>query len=232
MDDLWPGADEGRPEAEMEQAREWGQRLMRAHAGDGAFSMLRALLADLPKVRTPWEHLLRTHLTRGLSLKPGLSWSRPSRSYLANRGRVGQHGRLPWEPGRTAAQAVARLVVMVDCSGSIESPLLDRFAQEVESVTRRLEARVVVIIGDDRVTGVEVFEPGRSNLRDVVFQGGGGTDFTPLLREADRHRPDLGLFLTDLQGPADFRPRWPVLWAVPIAWADAEPPFGRKLVLG
>ena len=59
-----------------------------------------------------------------------------------------------------------------------------------------------------------------------------GRILRPLLREADRFRPDLGLFLTDLQGPADFRPRWPVLWAVPMAYQDAEPPFGRKLVLG
>jgi predicted metal-dependent peptidase len=61
---------------------------------------------------------------------------------------------------------------------------------------------------------------------------GGGTDFTPLLREADRHAPDIGVVLTDLQGPATFRPRWPVLWAVPPAWAHAEPPFGRRVVLG
>jgi len=232
LDDLWPGPDEDHPEDAPEQARAWGERLLRAHTGDGQFSLLRTLLADLPRVRTPWEHLLRTHLTRGLSLQPGLSWSRPARSYQANKGRVGAHGRLPWEPGRTAARAVARLVVMVDCSGSIEDPLLDRFAQEVEAASRRLEARIIVIIGDERVTGVQTFEPGRSNLREIVFNGGGGTDFTPLLREADRHRPDLGLFLTDLQGPADWRPSWPVIWAVPVEYQDAAAPFGRKLVLG
>jgi predicted metal-dependent peptidase len=230
--DLWPSPDEDRPEAAADLAREWSDRLLRAHTGDGQFSLLRALLADLPRVRTPWEHLLRTQLTRGLSLKPGLSWSRPSRSYQANKGRVGTHGRLPWEPGRTAARAVARLVVMVDCSGSIDDPLLDRFAREVEAASRRLEARLTVIVGDDRVRTVAAFEPGRSNLREIVFEGGGGTDFTPLLREADRHRPDLGLFLTDLQGPADWRPPWPVIWAVSAEYRDAEPPFGRKLVLG
>ena len=229
--DLWPGPDEDRPEEAPELAREWGERLLRAHTGDGQFSLLRALLADLPRLRTPWEHLLRTHLTRGLSLSPGLSWSRPSRSYLANKGRARGGGRLPWEPGRTAARAVARLVVMVDCSGSIEDALLDRFAQEVETASRRLEARITVIVGDDRVRTVTAFEPGRSNLRAIVFEGAGGTDFTPLLREADRHRPDLGLFLTDLQGPADWRPPWPVIWAVTAQYRDAEPPFGRKLVL-
>ncbi len=230
-EDLLPGADSGEPQGEAELSREWSQRLIRGHAGDGPHSMLRELLADLPRVRTPWEQALRAQLARGLSLKPGISWSRPSRSYLANRGRVGSNGRLPWEPGRTASRAVARLAVIVDCSGSVEDPLMDRFAREIEAITRRLESAVTVIVGDDRVRLVQTFNPGRSNLRDVVFEGGGGTDFSPLLREADRYRPDLGVVLTDLQGPAEYRPAWPVLWAVPREWEHAEVPFGRKLVL-
>lgn len=229
--DLLPAADDREPQAEAELSREWAQRLIRGHAGDGVHSLLRALLADLPCTRTPWEQVLRAQLNRGLSIKPGISWSRPSRSYLANRGRAGRLGRLPWEPGRTASQTVARLVVMVDCSGSVEDPLMDRFAREIEAISRRQEAAVTVIVGDDRVRLVRTFGPGRSNLRDVVFEGGGNTDFSPLLQEADRHRPDMGVFLTDLQGPAAYRPAWPVIWAVPREWEHAEAPYGRKLVL-
>ena len=77
---------------------------MRAHAGDGAFSMLRTLLADLPRSRTPWEQVLRTQLARCLSPRAALSWSRPSRSYLANQGRVGPHRRMPFEPGFSASR--------------------------------------------------------------------------------------------------------------------------------
>jgi predicted metal-dependent peptidase len=138
---------------------------------------------------------------------------------------------MPWEPGTTAARRVPRLVVIVDVSGSIEDALMDRFAREIESITRRLEAGLVLLIGDDRVQQVSCFEPGRSALRDIRFEGGGGTDFTPLLQEAEKHRPDIGVVLTDLQGPANHRPRWPVIWAVPEEHADAVAPFGRKLVL-
>lgn len=61
--DLWPGPDEDRPEEAPELAREWGERLLRAHTGDGQFSLLRALLADLPRLRTPWEHQIgRAHV--------------------------------------------------------------------------------------------------------------------------------------------------------------------------
>ena len=229
--DLLPSTDDSEPEREAEQAREWRERITRAHAGDGEHSMLRALLADLPKVRTPWEQILRTRLCRGLSQRPGLSWSRPSRSYLANAGRTADGRRMPWEPGRAYATSIARLVVMVDVSGSIENPLLERFAREIEAISRRMEAAITVIIGDDRVRDQQTFSPGRSNLRNIQFQGAGGTDFTPLLQAAEAHRPDIGVFLTDLDGPAHHRPRWPVIWAVPNACRAAREPFGSKLVL-
>ena len=43
------------PEAEAALALAWRERLLRAHASDRDFSMLRALLADLPHSRTHWE---------------------------------------------------------------------------------------------------------------------------------------------------------------------------------
>jgi predicted metal-dependent peptidase len=193
--------------------------------------MLRALIADVPRSRTPWEQVLRARLARGLALRPELSWSRPSRSYIANQGRGGPNRRLPWEPGFTGTKRVPKLALIVDVSGSIEDDLMVRFAREIESITRRLESGLLLVVGDDAVRRVEQFPPGRSDLRDIRFEGGGGTDFSPMLEEANRHDPDIGLVLTDLEGPAHFRPRWPVIWAVPPAHANAVAPFGRKLVL-
>ena len=94
-----------------------------------------------------------------------------------------------------------------------------------------MEAKTLVVIGDDRGRRVECFAPGRSNLREIQFQGGGGTDFSPLLEEAERWDPDLGVLLTDLDGPADYRPAFPVLWAVPSSCAAMPHPFGHKLLL-
>ncbi len=230
--DLLPGADAPEtPEAEAEHTRGWGERVLRAHAGDGEHSMLRALLADLPRLRTPWEQVLRTRLARALAHRPAPSWSRPTRSWIANQGRAGPGRRLPWEPGTSATSSAPRLALVVDVSGSVEDALLARFAGEIEAIARRSEAALVLVIGDDRVRQIVRFEPGHARLPGLAFHGGGGTDFAPLLQEADRHHPDIGVVLTDLQGPADFRPRWPVVWAVPEAHAAAVPPFGRVLVL-
>jgi predicted metal-dependent peptidase len=126
---------------------------------------------------------------------------------------------------------VPRLAVIVDVSGSIPAPLMQRFAREIEAITRRLESALVLIIGDDCVRRVEHFEFGRAELSQIEFHGGGGTDFTPLLEEAERHRPDVTVILTDLDGPARFRPRHPVIWAVPREHAHRQHPFGRKLTL-
>ena len=225
-----PGKDTA-PEAEAEAAREWSQRILRAHAGDGAYSMLRTLVADVPRTRTPWEQVLRTQLARSLSPRPALSWSRPSRSYIANQGHSGPNRRMPWEPGTNGTRPVPRVALIVDVSGSIAEDLMDRFACEMEAITRRLESDLLLVIGDDQVRRVEHFAPGRTDLRGIEFKGGGGTDFTPLLEEADHYRPDIGVVLTDLEGPARFKPRWPVIWAVPEAYATASHPFGRKLPL-
>jgi predicted metal-dependent peptidase len=235
--DLKPGADvQEAPEDGAEQAREWSERISRAHANDGEFSMLRTLIADLPTTHTPWEQVLRTQLARSLAPKRDISWSRPSRSYLANQGRAGANRRMPWEPGFSSSKSVPKLVVIVDVSGSVDERLMQRFASEVEAIVRRLEAGLVLVIGDEQVREVTRFEPGRSapgrsGLRDIVFLGGGGTDFTPLLEEADTHHPDIVVVLTDLDGPSRYLPRWPVIWAVPEANASAVAPFGRKLVL-
>jgi predicted metal-dependent peptidase len=230
--DLVPG--EGTrcgPGERADDERQWAERLLRAHAGDGPFSLLRTLPAGLARPRTPWEQVLRMRLARGLAPQRELSWSRPSRSYLANRGRAGPGRRMPWEPGFAGTQRVPRLAVVVDVSGSIDDALMRRFAREIEAILRRLGAGLVLVVGDDRVRRVERFGPGRATLEGIVFEGGGDTDFTPLLEEADAHDPDLAVVLTDLDGPARFRPRWPVLWAVPEAHAAAVQPFGRKLVL-
>jgi hypothetical protein len=229
--------------AEAEQAREWGDRLLRGHSGDGAFSLLRTLPRDLPQVHTPWEQVLRTQVARALAPRLAENPSRPARSWLANQGRVGARdrpgrGRLPWAPGLTHARRVPRLVLVLDVSGSIDEPLLARFAAELAALTRRLDAAMTVVVGDDTVRAVHTVAPGRlgkDTLRAwALAPGGGGTDFTPLLEEASRHGPDLTVVLTDLDGPARHRPPGALVWAVPPGANEAAlaaAPFGRVLRL-
>jgi hypothetical protein len=199
--DLQPGAQVQAPETRPSRRANGASASLRAHAGDGEFSMLRTLIADLPRTRTPWEQVLRTQLARRLSQRPDLSWSRPSRSYLANQGRAGAHRRCPSSRGSAFEVGAA-------AGGDGRRVGLDRrradgaLRARDRGITRRLEAALTLVIGDERVQRVEHFEPGRASCATSPFQGGGGTDFTPLLEEADRHDPDITVVLTDLDGPA------------------------------
>lgn len=219
------------PERLADEAHSWQQRVRRAHAEDGEFSMLRALASDLDRTRTPWPRLLRCLLARALVATPSLSWSRPSRNWLANQGRAGRAGRMPWEPGWLSNRPAPRLAVIVDVSGSIDPVLLQRFARELEGIARRSAAGLVLVVGDDRVRSVTMFPPGQVRLEELACEGGGGTDFSPLLQAAASHRPDIIVVLTDLEGPAAYRPGCPVLWAVPGSRRDATAPYGRVVVL-
>lgn len=225
------------PEAEAALAREWAERLLRGHVGDGAFSMLRALPAGNGRATTPWEALLRSRLNRALAPQAALSWSRPARSWTARQGRGPGGTRLPFAPGIVGSRLVPRLVLVVDLSGSIDEALLARFACEVEALVRLHRAALTLVLGDDAVRRVLHHDPGRRrlDLAALRVEGGGGTDFAPLIAEALRHRPDLVVLLTDLDGPCGTRPAVPVLWAVPPppqGRAMPEAPFGRVMRVG
>jgi len=59
-------------------------------------------------------------------------------------------------------------------------------------------------------------------LRGFEFKGGGGADFRPAIAEAATWRPDLLIYLTDLQDNTGDEPPFTVLWAVPEGKAAAR----------
>jgi len=199
--DLIPDAD-AQLESQHEQALQWQERLTRAHVADQSQSLLRQLLADNNTTKTPWEQLLRTRLQRALALHTDLNWSRPTRSWLANQGRTSTGHRLPWQPGTSYSRSSPRLCVMVDVSGSVNETVMRRFANEIDRILKTLRTEIYLIAGDHQVRSQCRLGPGVQALREISFDGGGGTDFQPLIQAANELKPDLGVFLTDLAGPA------------------------------
>ena len=229
--DLIPAESEA-PETRTEQSMQWSERLLRAHTADAEQSFMRQLLADNTVNNTPWEQILRTRLQRALSLQTDINWSRPTRSWIANRGRTSSGHRLPWQPGTSYSRTAPRLCIMVDVSGSVEERLMQRFANEIDRIIRTFRTDALLIIGDDQVREQHSLKSGVNELRGVQFNGGGATDFVPLIAAASRFKPDIGLFLTDLEGPAGDPPGWPIVWAVPVE-ANVQPvPFGQRIILG
>lgn len=219
------------PESANEQQQQWSERLLRAHTADSSQSLMRQLLGDNKPARTPWQHLLRTQLQRSLAQKTDINWSRPNRSWIANQGRTSTGQRLPWQPGLSYARQCARLCILVDTSGSVNDGLLHRFANEIERLMRTHRADAFLIAGDDQVREQHQLRAGCQPLRTIQSQGGGGTNFIPLLEAANNIKPDIAVFLTDLDGPAGEAPGWPVIWAVPSTASARPVPFGRMIVL-
>jgi predicted metal-dependent peptidase len=124
----------------------------------------------------------------------------------------------PFDRATRSAQT-GRIALAVDTSGSIDESLLRRFAAEVASVLEKAEPLLRMIVCDADVHQVQDFSgrEGAKLLRGFEFKGGGGTDFRPAIAEAAKWKPDLLIYLTDLQGDTGDEPAFPVL----ITPADA-----------
>jgi VWA-like domain (DUF2201)/Domain of unknown function (DUF6915)/Putative metallopeptidase domain len=189
------------------------------------------LARELPKVKTPWERILRDFLFRYARRKRRPDPSRPSRRWLALESdlREREDVDLPFERA-TSADRTGRIALAIDTSGSIDESLLRRFAAEVASVLEKTEPLLRLIVCDADVHQVHISgREGAKLLRGFEFKCGGGTDFRPAIAESVKWKPDLLIYLTDLEGYTGDEPAFPVLWAVPEG--KAGPPWGKIVEL-
>jgi len=213
-----------------ETIRAWGSRLKMARGSlAGIFNRL---VRELPRVKTPWERILRDFLFRHARRKRTPDPSCPTRRWLALESDLRQQEgvNLPFERATRAART-GRIALAVDTSGSIDESLLKRFAAEVAAVLVQSEPLLRLIVCDADVHQIHDLSgrEGAKMLREFMFRGGGGTDFRPAIAEAAKWKPDLLIYLTDLEGDAGDEPAFPVLWAVPEGKAEA--PWGKIVEL-
>ena len=213
-----------------DEIRAWSSRLKMARGSlAGIFNRL---VRELPRVKTPWERILRDLLHRHTRRKRRPDPSRPSRRWLGLEGDLKEREGvdLPIEHATRSTRS-GRVALAVDTSGSIDESLLRRFAAEVAAVLEKTEPLLRLIVCDADVHQVQDFSgrEGAKLLRGFEFKGGGGTDFRPAIAEAAKWKPDLLIYLTDLQGNTGDEPAFPVLWAVPEGKAAA--PWGKIVEL-
>lgn len=210
--------------------RAWNARLLMARGALGG--VLHRLAGELPRVRTPWQRILRDLLYRHARRKRVPDPARPTRRWIALEGLMREREgiNLPFERGARVLRS-GRICVAVDTSGSVDDRVLARFRAEICQVVEQLEPQVRVIVCDAAVH--ETIDLGGHSaaklLRQMSFTGGGGTDFRPAIEAATEWRPDLLIYLTDLYGEAGHEPPYPVLWAVPAG--HAAPPWGKMIEL-
>jgi len=156
-----------------------------------------------------WRQALRRFVSRALQVGP--VFQRPPRRFPHLVGIV---------PGTIHRPAKARVMAVVDTSGSISTAALEQIRAELGLMSRSHEVTVV-----ECDTKIHAIYPFKNNLATV--HGRGGTNLRPPFQPAilGKVKPDVIVYFTDGAGPAPTKqPRLPVIWCLtslgtrPAAW--------------
>lgn len=223
IDQCLPAPDKSGGADQAQNQQDW--KLKVAQAANAAkmqgklSANLERFVGEALKAKVDWKEVLRRFVSK--RAKIDYTWARPKRRM------IGSDIYLPSLGG----QSMGRLVVAVDCSGSIGVAELNAFGAEIAAIVEDVKpAETWVIYFDAAVCGEpQVFKPGDAVI--LTPRGGGGTAFHPIFTYIDQHGVDpvCCVFLTDLYG--DFGkdvPEYPVLWVVNHE-AAYEVPFGERV---
>lgn len=201
--------------------QEWKQRAASAMqqakmAGKMAGGIARDVQAALKAKVDLRSLLLRFFSERSNS---DYSWMRPNSRYLA------QGLYLP----ALESRELGEVAIAIDTSGSVNAVSLQYARAIVESVIEELSpAAVTVYYFDSEVSSVDRFQRGDSLTWKP--QGGGGTDFSPVLSQIERDGSMVcAVIITDLEGPfPESIPNLPVIW---LSTEEGTAPFGETVYL-
>lgn len=163
---------------------------------------LERLVGELIKTKTDWRAVLRRFISE--RAKSDLSFAKPKRRWL------GEDMILPSLVG----EKLGKIVIAVDCSGSVDEELLGKFNAEINAILEdTAPTEIKVLYFDAKVLRVNTFETAPIQLEAI---GGGGTAFAPIFKAVNKFEeaPIACIVLTDMYCD-DFGkcPSYPVLWA-------------------
>jgi predicted metal-dependent peptidase len=181
-------------------------------------------IKELVNPKVPWTELLRQFVER--AAKNDYTWRMPNRRYIP----MGVF--LP----SLYSEELGSVVIAIDTSGSVTEEELTQFASEISSILEEYPTTITVIYCDSRVAGHQVFE--RDDLPlDLQPKGGGGTDFRPPFKFAEKEglEPVCFIYLTDMECDdyPDEPPDYPVMWVstqeLDNIYYGGTPPFGEVI---
>lgn len=201
---------------------EWPTRVVAAaqqiEQGQGQLpGSLERLINSYRQPVLPWRELLSRFVTAALQRER--SWLPPNRRYIA------QGLYLPGWRRETELD----LVVAMDTSGSTQ-PYLAQFLAELVGIVRSFgNWQLRLLMCDSEIASDQTYDNDNPiQPQQLVFEGGGGTDFRPVFELLATSPPKLLVYLTDGYGDAPEQPPpYPVIWALladghrPAAWGDA-----------
>ncbi len=192
---LHQALDQLTPERRAVLEQVYGRRLRDWDASSIGVELLRRTMPSKSCVN--WEHLLHSCLPTSVQRHP--NYHRPPRRFPELTGIV---------PAESMQMIRPRVMAVIDTSGSMKTPTLERISSELKRIGFHGE---VTIVECDKL--IQATYPMKGPLQKV--RGRGGTDFRPPLdaKFLAKHRPDIVVYFTDGDGPAPQRPP-----AVPLVW--------------
>jgi len=166
---------------------------------------------DLLEPKVDWAEQLREWLRTTAAGNDLSTWRKPSRRWLAQDA---------YMPSRYT-EAVRRVTIGVDTSGSISAVQLQRAMTEIMCACETVRPEIVdVIYWDSRVAAHEVYEGDavQTLAQTTKPKGGGGTRVTSMREYMEREdiKPEATIVFTDGYVEPDWGGQWPgpVLWAI------------------
>jgi predicted metal-dependent peptidase len=166
---------------------------------------------DLLEPQVDWAEQLREWLRTTAAGNDLSTWRKPSRRWLAQD---------TYMPSRYT-EAVRRVTIGVDTSGSISQVQLQRALTEIMCACDTVRPEIVdVIYWDSRVAAHEVYEGEavQTLAQTTKPKGGGGTRVGSMREYMEREdiKPEATIVFTDGYVEPDWGGQWPgpVLWAI------------------
>jgi predicted metal-dependent peptidase len=131
------------------------------------------------------------------------------------------------------SEAMGRLSVGIDVSGSVTTEIFQKFVSEVYHSREILNPTTTDIISWDwGIQDIVTLNQG-DEIKGVEFKGGGGTDVSDLIEWAQENRPEVLVILTDgyfRMPDASDNPGCPIIWCI-YDNDNFNPPFGKTVYI-
>ena len=205
-----PNADDGKEWNQDAAMDEWRKLVASVQWGQLPAELSRALQGTISPKKSLLDRI--SPLLTAYLPYDDETWLPPSRRY----------GLLP----SVDVKPSGHIVACVDTSGSISDLDLREFASAVCGCAG--VGRIDIIFGDSAVHGVieDINSEEEIISAFAKLSGGGGTDFKPLINEAEKRQPDAILYLTDGYGDFGESCFCPVIW---IMSSDVIAPWGDTI---
>ena len=175
-------------------------------------------LDTIGRATMDWKEVLASFLSE--QFKSDFTFNKPNKRFL--------HTGL-YLPGRDIINR-GRFVLGVDTSASIAKRRLQEVSAEIMDILTISADTLHVLYFDSKVAGAQELEEG--SIENLNPQGGGGTDFAPVVEYVNKELedPQVLIYFTDgLCNSFAKEPEYPVLWITENL--DFHPPYGEIIFM-